>query len=102
MQNYAWLLLALPLLGFVVTGGLGRRMSRPLTGAIGSGVIGLAFVVAVIVFFTVRGETAAKSANDLIYYTYLGAGTFHVDLGLYIDPLTCVMLLIVTGVGFLI
>ena len=102
MQNYAWLLLALPLLGFVVTGGLGRRMSRPLTGTIGSGVIGLAFVVAVIVFFTVRGQTAAKSANDLIYYTYLGAGTFHVNLGLYIDPLTCVMLLIVTGVGFLI
>src|SRR5690348_15471173 len=102
MQNYAWLLLALPLLGFVVTGGLGRRMSRTMVGVVGSAVVGLAFVVALVVFFYVRGQAPSARFNDIVYYTYLDAGTFHLNAGMLIDPLTCVMLLVVTGVGFLI
>ncbi len=102
MQNYAWTLLALPMLGFVITGGLGRRLPRTLTGAIGSGVIGVAFLVALAIFLQVRGQTGQHTYNDLHYYNWLDAGSFHVGMNLLVDPLTCVMLLIVTGVGFLI
>src|SRR2546422_10650258 len=102
MQNYAWLLLVLPLLGFAVTGGLGRRMPRAFTSLIGCGVVGAAFVVALVVFFQIRSEAAATQFHDLTYYRWVDAGTFHVTFGVLIDPLTSVMLLIVTGVGFLI
>jgi len=100
MKGYAWLLLALPLLGFVLTGGLGRRMSRTLTAVIGCGVIAASFVVALACFLYVSG--AGHAFNDIFYYRWVQAGTFTLDFGLFIDPLTCVMLLIVTGVGFLI
>src|SRR5205085_9319250 len=101
MQNYAWLLLVLPLLGFAVTGALSRRMPRAFTRWIGCGVVGAAFVVAVVVFFQIRSEVAAPF-HDLTYYRWADAGTFHLTFGFLIDPLTSVMLLIVTGVGFLI
>src|SRR5438067_1307664 len=101
MQNEAWLLLVLPLLGFAVTGALGRRMPRAFTSWIGCGVVGAAFVVAVVVFFQIRSEVAAPF-HDLTYYRWADAGTFHLTFGFLIDPLTSVMLLIVTGVGFLI
>src|ERR687886_635658 len=102
MQSYAYLLLFLPLLGFVVTGGLGRRMPRSGTSWIGCGVVGAAFVVAVAVFFQIRGEAPRAQFHDLTYYRWADAGTFHLTFGFLIDPLTSVMLLIVTGVGFLI
>src|SRR5207248_662965 len=66
------------------------------------GVVGAAFVVAVIVFFQVRGEAPAAQFHDVTYYHWVDAGTFHVNFGFLIDPLASVMLLIVTGVGFLI
>src|SRR5919198_565674 len=102
MQSYASLLLFLPLLGFVVTGGLGRRMPRSGTSWIGCGVVGAAFVVAVAVFLQIRSEAPATQFHDLTYYRWADAGSFHLTFGFLIDPLTSVMLLIVTGVGFLI
>src|SRR5919199_710133 len=102
MQSYASLLLFLPLLGFVVTGGLGRRMPRSGTSWIGCGVVGAAFVVAVVAFVQILGEKPAAQFHDITYYRWADAGTFHLTFGFLIDPLTSVMLLIVTGVGFLI
>jgi NADH-quinone oxidoreductase subunit L len=103
MQNYAWLLLlVLPLLGFAACGALGRRMPRSFTSWIGCGVVGAAFVVAVVVFFQIRSEAPRAQFHDLTYYRWVDAGTFHLTFGFLIDPLTSVMLLIVTGVGFLI
>ncbi len=102
MQSYAWLLLALPLLGFAVTGGLGRRMGRTLSAVVGCGVILVAFVVAIACYLYVHGQAGPQTSNDMVYYRWADAGSFHLDLGLLIDPLTCVMLLIVTGVGSLI
>jgi len=100
MKGYAWLLLALPLLGFVLTGGLGRRMSRTLTAVVGCGVVAASFVVALACFLYVNGPGHAY--NDIFYYQWVQAGTFNLNFGVLIDPLACVMLLIVTGVGFLI
>src|ERR671930_492774 len=103
MQNYAWLLLlVLPLLGFAACGALGRRMPRSFTSWIGCGVVGAAFVVAVVVFFQIRGATGSDRFQDFAYYRWADAGSFHLTFGFLMDPLTSVMLLIVTGVGFLI
>ncbi len=102
LRSYAWLLLALPLLGFVITGGLGRHLPRVLTGVVGSSVIGLSFLVSVAVFVHVLGQAPHARVDNIVYYRWAETGLFHLDVGFLIDPLTCVMLLFVTGVSFLI
>jgi NADH-quinone oxidoreductase subunit L len=103
MHDIAWLLLALPLLGFAVNGLLGQRLGRAAVSWIGPGVVLVAFVVALLAFARLQGGSAACAQYcDEVYYTWATAGTFVVKFGLLIDPLASVMLLVVTGVGFLI
>ncbi len=102
MQSYAWLLLAFPLAGFAITGGAGRRLGRGGSAAVGCAAVIAAFVVSLVAFFQVNGEAVGARYHDLVYYRWIDAGTFHLNIGILIDPLTCVMLLVVTGVGSLI
>jgi len=104
MHGYAWLLLVLPLLGFVLNGAVGRRLSKAWIGLIGCGVIGAAFVVALIAYFQVMGWSTHDQVTkgNLDYYQWVQAGSLKIDFGMLIDPLSATMLLIVTGVGFLI
>ncbi len=104
MHGYAWLLLVLPLLGFAINGAVGRRLSKTWIGLIGCGVIGAAFAVALIAYFQVMGWSAHDQVTkgNLDYHQWVQAGSLKIDFGKLIDPLSATMLLIVTGVGFLI
>jgi len=115
MQNYAWLLLALPLAGFALNGAIGRRLSKNAIAWIGCGSVGLSLVVSVIAYLQLlswRPEqmvdlgSSTLGKGDFTYYNWVtslvGAGTLKIDFGMLIDPLTAVMLLVITGVGFLI
>src|SRR5713226_5875082 len=103
MQDIAWLLLALPLLGFAVNGIGGPRLSKAAVSLVGPGVIFAAFIVALLAFARLQGSApACGSYCDSVYYTWATAGGLTVKFGLLIDPLTAIMLLVVTGVGFLI
>ncbi len=104
MHTTAWLLLALPLLGFAINGLLGPRLGKAAVSLVGPGVILAAFVVALQSWAALQGAapTCAAYRCDEVYYTWASVGTFHLDFGLLIDPLSAVMLLVVTGVGFLI
>src|SRR5260370_19738044 len=104
MHGYAWLLLAPPLLGFAVNGGVGRRLSKDAIALSGCGVMGLACIVSLIAYVQVLGWSPHDqvSKGDFNYYTWVTSGSLKIDFGMLIDPLSCVMLLIVTGVGFLI
>ncbi len=86
----------------MITGGLGRHLPRVLTGVVGSSVIGLSFLVSVAVFVHVLGQAPHARVDNIVYYRWAETGLFHLDVGFLIDPLTCVMLLFVTGVSFLI
>ncbi|HWE64639.1 MAG TPA: NADH-quinone oxidoreductase subunit L [Chloroflexota bacterium] len=104
MQGYAWLLLALPLLGFAINGALGRRLSRPAVSWIGCGSIGLAFIVAIICYGQLLSWTQLEQVTrgNFNYYTWVTSGALKIEFGMLIDPLSTMMLLIITGVGFLI
>ncbi|MDB5077720.1 MAG: proton-translocating NADH-quinone oxidoreductase, chain, partial [Chloroflexi bacterium] len=104
MHGYAWLLLALPLLGFAVNGGVGRRLTKTGVALVGCGSIGLAFVVSLIAYLQLLSYTPQQmvSKGDINYFTWVTSGSLKIDFGMLIDPLSAVMLLIVTGVGFLI
>src|SRR5215469_9188626 len=96
-----------PLLGFIILGLAGRFMSRTTILTVAWGACGLAFVCAAISFFSVVGTpgstfTSNPAAGDQIFYTWVVSGDFQVSFGLLLDPLSAVMLMIVTGVGLII
>ena len=97
MTLHLWLIPVLPLIGAAINGLLGRRFSRQNIAAVALGFCGAAFVWALYV--------AARS-TFLPYVEHLApwirAGNFQSDFAFYLDQLSLVMLLVVTGVGFLI
>jgi len=90
----------LPLLGFVING-LGRNtLGKSLIGFIGSGVVLASFVLSVALFFELGASTQKQFTVDL--FDWISAGNLHIPLSFLYDPLSSIMLLIITGVGFLI
>jgi len=99
--NYLWLIPAFPLLGVVFNAALGARLGRGAVRLVGPGVVGLSFAAAVYAFFQLLGaEHGAALINNV--YPWITVGALHLDVAFTIDPLSAVMVLVVTGVGFLI
>ena len=94
-----WLIPVLPLAGAAINGFLGKKSSRTAVSAIGLVFSGAALAWALSVVLRV-------SSADLPYQEYVAhwirSGSFSADFALYLDQLSLVMLLVVTGVGFLI
>lgn len=102
MESALTLVLVLPLAGVFFGLLLGRRMPERVVGWIASLLVGSAFVSALL---AVRGLTAAHpDAGGLrvVLFEWMRAGGFGVDAALWLDPLSGVMILMVTGVSFLI
>jgi NADH-quinone oxidoreductase subunit L len=96
-----WIVLV-PLLGAAVNGLLNRRLPRQAAGLLACAAVGVSFVMSVVVFLRLTGMSADSRFLSDTVTTWMGLGNFRVDLGFAIDPLSGVMALIVTGVGFLI
>ena len=100
MINLVWLVPLIPLLGFVING-LGRNtFSKNLIGFIGSGVILISFVISIGIFLAL-GSDAVKS-HEIFLFDWISAGSLKIPLSFLVDPLSAIMLLIITGIGFLI
>ncbi|GAC1365780.1 MAG: NADH-quinone oxidoreductase subunit L [Ktedonobacteraceae bacterium] len=102
MTNLSLWVLLFPLLGFIILGLVGRFMTRPVILAVGWGACGLAFLFALANFFSMLGTPAAARVSDAVIYPWVGSGSFSLNFGLLLDPLSMTMLLVVTGVGLLI
>src|SRR5712672_369450 len=100
--NYLWIIPALPLLGSALNGLLGSKWPNKVVSAIAVGSAGLSFLAAL---EAVREFTELAPENIpwvKQYFTWIIAGDFRAGFDLQIDHLTVVMLLVVTGVGWLI
>jgi NADH-quinone oxidoreductase subunit L len=102
MVNLTLWILAAPLLGFLVLGLLGSRLPRVAISAIGCGVVAVAFLLAVWQFISMLGVAPEQRVSVVTLWTWLTSGRLDIALSLLLDPLSAIMLLIVTGVGFLI
>src|SRR5437016_10351418 len=96
---HLWLIPVLPLAGAAINGVLGRRFSRQTVAAVALGFSGAAFAMAIAVA-TQFSSLPVPHIETLA--PWMRAGTFQVDFAFYLDQLSFVMLLVVTGVGFLI
>ncbi|PYV33784.1 MAG: NADH-quinone oxidoreductase subunit L [Acidobacteria bacterium] len=109
-MNTIWLIPLLPALGGLVHLLVGRRLANKLASLVSVGLPGLSFAWALGCFYELLGRPDHSFATTL--YTWIPAGAFHlsngavgdltIQAGILLDPLSAVMLLVVTGVGFLI
>jgi NADH-quinone oxidoreductase subunit L len=98
---YAWLLVALPMLGAAVLliGGRATDKWGPLFAV---GLSWAAFVVGVLVWVAMLGRDPGARAQSLHLYSWVPAGSFKVDAGMLVDQLSMSFVLLVTFVGSLI
>jgi NADH-quinone oxidoreductase subunit L len=99
IQSGAWLLIAVPLLSSAVLLLSGKRADKwgPWLGAL---VPVALFAYAVALFFSVKGQHHREISLHM--FSWIAAGSFKIEAGLLIDPLSMVFVLLITGVGALI
>jgi NADH-quinone oxidoreductase subunit L len=108
MTNLTPWVLLFPLLGFIILGLIGRFLPRRGILAVALGATGLACLFAAFSFFSMLGTAPASRFSDQVLYTWVNSGVttgntpLTISFGLLFDPLSATMLMVVTGVGFLI
>ena len=98
--SYVWLIPCLPLLGAFINVFCNRNPR--VSGTIACAAVAVSFVLVLGVFLQLTGLPAGERSVDVVVYSWITAGTFSVDVAFLIDPLSTVMMLVVTGVGLLI
>jgi NADH-quinone oxidoreductase subunit L len=94
-----WLIPVLPLAGAAINGFLGKKSSRTSVSIIGLVFSGAAFLWALTVAW--RFSSVVLPYQEYLAH-WIRSGSFSVDFAFYLDQLSLIMLLVVTGVGFLI
>jgi NADH-quinone oxidoreductase subunit L len=100
--TYLWIIPLLPLLGAAANGIFGGRWAKNTVTALALSSTTLAFLAAleaVREFISLSPDQIPWSKS---YFTWISAGGFQADFALQVDQLTVIMLLVVTGVGWLI
>ena len=100
MEKLIALIPALPFAGFVLNGlGFGK-LSKGIAGAIGAVASLAAFIVSVLVLFQFKAGDGQPVVVNL--WTWMSSNFWSIDFSFHVDQLTLIMLMVVTGVGFLI
>ncbi|SDQ01353.1 NADH dehydrogenase subunit L [Mucilaginibacter sp. OK268] len=99
MNQYIWLIPILPLAGFIING-LGRNsLSKNVIGFIGSLLVLVSFGLSLAVFFQIK---SSGHPINVTYFDWISVGSLKIHFAFLVDQLSAIMLLIITGVGFLI
>lgn len=100
MIDLVWLVPLLPLIGFLLIG-LGRNMlSKAIIGFIGCTTVLVSFIISIGIFLELNSSSVKSVTIPL--FDWINAGSLSIPFSFLIDPLSSIMLLIVTGIGFLI
>jgi NADH-quinone oxidoreductase subunit L len=105
IQNYGYLIVIFPLAGTLVNGLLGRaiqeRFGEKIVGIIACSSVIFSFLLTIPVFISiVKRHDDQLIINNV--YNWIKVGSLNIDISLLFDPLSSVMILIITGVGSLI
>ncbi|MGA2847317.1 MAG: NADH-quinone oxidoreductase subunit L, partial [Candidatus Acidiferrales bacterium] len=110
--DHIWLIPMFPLITAAVMLFYGRRLSNNIVSWLCSGSVFVSFIFSVGAFFQIVAKPSAARVATKVLFEWIPAVPYHMldgrlakfvaDWGFQIDPLSCVMILVVTGVGFLI
>ena len=92
----------LPFAGFLLNAGLGRRLTKTAAGAIACGAMLLSFAISAAAVARLVSLEPENRAITQRAFTWISSGDFSVGLTLRLDPLSSVMILVITGIGLLI
>jgi NADH-quinone oxidoreductase subunit L len=100
--SWAWLVLLFPLLGSIAIALSFKALPAKAAGAIGTAAIGLAFLCGVGALIHLLGEAPDARHHASSLWDYASVAGLEIKLGIFVDPLSVFMVLIVTGVSTLI
>jgi NADH-quinone oxidoreductase subunit L len=98
-MNTLFLILLLPFFGFLFSGLAGKYLSEKITGWISSFTILISFILSIQIFASLQNPALTYEATG---FTFLSVGDVFVNFALQADRLTAIMMLVITGIGFLI
>jgi NADH-quinone oxidoreductase subunit L len=94
-----WLIPLCPLIGFLLSGLLGKRLPKQLVNIICVGSVAVSFALVLLLLSKIYPVDTPVTEHD---FTWIQSGALKIGFDLSVDRLTAVMLLVVTGVGLLI
>ncbi len=101
MYSNLWLIPFFPLIGSIFNGLFGKKIkNEAVIGGIATGLMFLSFLVAAQNLFKLLGDT--KKVHELVIASWMTVGNFQLNWEVLLDPLSAVMIMVVTGVGTLI
>src|SRR6266705_2347825 len=101
-MHLLWLIPVLPLIGATTNGVLGKRLPKNVISLVAAGSVGVSFLISLRLFLAMLGQPQSELPILKDYFTWIQAGPFQAQFGLMLDHLSGVMILIVSGIGFLI
>ena len=106
MEYLLLLIPILPLTGAIINGTIGyfiqKRYGGQINGIIATTTISISFIIAVYLFFALLNLPLEQRRIILNLYNWVFAGSLSIDFELVMDPLSAIMVLVVSGVGALI
>jgi len=100
MLNLVYLIPLLPLIGFALIGLGNKKLPKFLVALIGCGSILGSFLIVLSLLMGVINNTI--QSETITYFDWINAGSINLQMSFLIDPLSVMMMTIITGVGFLI
>src|SRR3954464_9898265 len=91
----------LPFAGFLFNATLGRRLAKSISGGVACLAIIAAFVVSLVALRDLQQAAGAHALRQSVF-TWLPSGDLQIPFELYLDPLSALMILVITGIGSLI
>ena len=102
MFELVWLIPFLPMAGAAVNGIFGSRLPKTVVGLVACVSMGASLAVSAAVLLKLLGLPVEDRSVEVTVFSWITSGSFSINLSFLIDPLSALMIMIVTGVGFLI
>ncbi|MBU1707302.1 NADH-quinone oxidoreductase subunit L [bacterium] len=102
MSHLIFLIILFPLIGVITNTFFTRRWSEAAIGSFSSAMVGASFIFSVAAFISLLGMEPSARHIEQVLFSWIHVGNFHAPATLLVDTLSCVMILTVSGVSFLI
>ena len=103
MVNIFYLAVLLPLIGFIVNSLFGKKINNEkFSGYFSSLMVFISFLISLWALIQVIMLPEGQHSITIYLFNWTTAGGLNISISYMLDPLSCIMLLVVTGIGFLI
>jgi NADH-quinone oxidoreductase subunit L len=99
VETLLWIVLFAPAAGAVLNGFFGARWGKGPVSWIACGAVGVSFIAGAAAVYQLAMVPAAMRSVQTVLYGWIGAGDLTTQIGLLLDPISALMILVVSGVS---